>query len=85
MIITKISFLALSVLYVYMGHIFIQSMESTKVADLGHYHPDVIVFWMAIVCFVFATFSLLFVAFLTLNLTLKEEEKEGHKGLLLKL
>ena len=75
MIITKISFLALSVLYVYMGHIFIQSMESTKVADLGHYHPDVIVFWMAIVCFVFATFSLLFVAFFNFESDSKRRRK----------
>jgi len=63
MILTRISFLALSALYTYMGIIFLNSMESTRVADLGYYQPDVIAFVVSMTCFVFATFSLLYIIF----------------------
>tara|TARA_R100000742_G_C4248892_1_gene67432 strand:- start:627 stop:857 length:231 start_codon:yes stop_codon:yes gene_type:complete len=63
MILIRTAMLALGVVYGLLGVIFIESMESTKVADLGHYYPDVVAFGIAMTCFVFSIFALASVAF----------------------
>jgi len=61
---TKLSFLVLALLYIFMGFIFFNAMESTRVADFGYNYEDVVVGGIAMILWAFAAFSLLFVAWL---------------------
>jgi len=59
--------MALAIFYFYIGHCFLQAMESTKIADLGNNVYDVVCLMISIVFWLFGCFTIALTSYLNRN------------------
>ena len=59
--------MALAIVYFYIGHCFLQAMESTKIDDLGHNLHDVVCLMISIVFWLFGFFTIALTSYLNRN------------------
>ena len=59
--------MALAIVHFYIGHCFLQAMESTKIADLGHNFYDVVCLMISIVFWLFGFFIIALTSYLNRN------------------